>query len=63
VNIFPGAVKKVAVNIAPGHYKLAGLPPARTKQAIEDLLKDHCYIFPTDPVSVCVFNCYDFIFI
>ncbi|KAJ7321317.1 hypothetical protein DFH08DRAFT_970175 [Mycena albidolilacea] len=29
------AVKKVAVNIAPGHYKLAGLPPARTKQAID----------------------------
>ncbi|KAJ6459836.1 hypothetical protein DFH09DRAFT_1499361, partial [Mycena vulgaris] len=42
---------KVAVNIAPGHYKLAGLPPARTKQAVEDLLKDHRYIFPTNPVS------------
>ncbi|KAJ7323626.1 hypothetical protein DFH08DRAFT_1085397 [Mycena albidolilacea] len=51
VNIFRGAVKKVAVNIAPGHYKLAGLPPARTKQVIEDLLKDHRYIFPADPVS------------
>ncbi|KAJ7310176.1 hypothetical protein DFH08DRAFT_944109 [Mycena albidolilacea] len=51
VNIFRGAVKKVTVNIAPGHYKLAGLPPARTKQVIEDLLKDHRYIFPADPVS------------
>ncbi|KAJ6543292.1 hypothetical protein DFH09DRAFT_1322286 [Mycena vulgaris] len=51
VDIFRGAVKKVAVNIAPGHYKLAGLPPARTKQAVEDLLKDHRYIFPTNPVS------------
>ncbi|KAJ7302214.1 hypothetical protein DFH08DRAFT_826835 [Mycena albidolilacea] len=52
VNIFRGAVKKVAVNIVPGHYKLAGLLPAETKQVVEDLLKEHRYIFPTDPVSI-----------
>ncbi|KAJ6549719.1 hypothetical protein B0H19DRAFT_1264634 [Mycena capillaripes] len=51
VNILRGSVKKVGVNVAPGHYKLSGLTPAKTKERVEELLKDHRYIFPLDPAT------------
>ncbi|KAJ7918863.1 hypothetical protein B0H13DRAFT_1991135 [Mycena leptocephala] len=51
INILRGKVKKIGVHVAPAYYKLAGLTPARTKEAVEELLKDHRYIFPTDPVT------------
>lgn len=55
VNILRGGVKKIAVNVAPGHYQLSTLTAGRTKDRVEELAKDHRYIFPVDPVTVCVF--------
>lgn len=52
INILRGDVKRVSTNIAPGHYQFAGLSPAKTKELVEKLLKDHRYIFPTDPLTV-----------
>ncbi|KAJ7845336.1 hypothetical protein B0H13DRAFT_2095511, partial [Mycena leptocephala] len=51
INILRGKVKKIGMHVVPGYYKLAGLTPARTKEVVEELLKDHRYIFPTDPVT------------
>ncbi|KAJ7250925.1 hypothetical protein C8J57DRAFT_1353887 [Mycena rebaudengoi] len=51
INILRGDVKRVSTNIAPGHYQFAGLSPAKTKELVEKLLKDHRYIFPTDPLT------------
>ncbi|KAJ7816575.1 hypothetical protein B0H14DRAFT_3877811 [Mycena olivaceomarginata] len=49
VNIIRGSVKKVAASLAPGLYKILGLTPEATKKLIEELLKDHRYIFGIDP--------------
>ncbi|KAJ6605727.1 hypothetical protein B0H10DRAFT_603934 [Mycena sp. CBHHK59/15] len=49
VNILRGGVKRVAVAVAPGFYLIAGLSPGKTKERVEELLKDHRYIFPVDP--------------
>ncbi|KAJ7697316.1 hypothetical protein B0H14DRAFT_3905028 [Mycena olivaceomarginata] len=48
VNIIRGSVKKVAASLAPGLYKILGLTPEATKKLIEELLKDHRYIFGID---------------
>ncbi|KAJ7125737.1 hypothetical protein C8R46DRAFT_1050103 [Mycena filopes] len=49
VNILRGGIKKIAVNVAPGHYQLSTLTAGRTKDQVEELIKDHRYIFPFDP--------------
>ncbi|KAJ7838911.1 hypothetical protein B0H14DRAFT_3699311 [Mycena olivaceomarginata] len=49
VNIIRGSVKKVAASLAPGLYKILGLTSEATMKLIEELLKDHCYIFGVDP--------------
>ncbi|KAJ7342730.1 hypothetical protein DFH08DRAFT_811073 [Mycena albidolilacea] len=45
VNIIRGSIKKVAASLAPGLYKILGPTPEATKKLIEELLKDHRYIF------------------
>ncbi|KAJ7712785.1 hypothetical protein B0H14DRAFT_3637376 [Mycena olivaceomarginata] len=49
VNIIRGSVKKVAASLAPGLYKILGLTSEATMKLIEELLKDHRYIFGVDP--------------
>ncbi|KAJ7736003.1 hypothetical protein B0H14DRAFT_503406 [Mycena olivaceomarginata] len=49
VNIIRGSVKKVAASLAPGLYKILGLASEATMKLIEELLKDHRYIFGVDP--------------
>ncbi|KAJ7167453.1 hypothetical protein C8R43DRAFT_945866 [Mycena crocata] len=49
VNIIRGSVKKLAGNVAPALYKILGLTPEATQKLIEELLKDHRYIFGVDP--------------
>ncbi|KAJ6491546.1 hypothetical protein DFH09DRAFT_1338427, partial [Mycena vulgaris] len=56
VNILRGGVKKIAVNVAPGFYKLSGLNAQQTKVAVEELLKDHRYIFPSEPLTARYIN-------
>ncbi|KAJ6612350.1 hypothetical protein B0H10DRAFT_300419 [Mycena sp. CBHHK59/15] len=48
VNILRGNIKKAAVAVAPGFYGLVGLSPTSTKERVDDLLKDHRYIFPVE---------------
>lgn len=33
-------------------YRLNDLTPAEIKARVEELLKDHRYIFPVDPITV-----------
>ncbi|KAJ7804029.1 hypothetical protein B0H14DRAFT_3486784 [Mycena olivaceomarginata] len=49
VNIIRGSVKKLAASLAPGLYKILGLTSEATMKLIEELLKDHRYIFGVDP--------------
>ncbi|KAJ7673176.1 hypothetical protein DFH06DRAFT_57121 [Mycena polygramma] len=49
LNIIRGSVKKVAANIAPGLYMILGFTPEATQKLVEELLKDHRYIFSVDP--------------
>ncbi|KAJ7347281.1 hypothetical protein DFH08DRAFT_809039 [Mycena albidolilacea] len=49
VNIIHGSIKKVAANLAPSLYKILGLTPEATQKLVEELLKDHRYIFGVDP--------------
>ncbi|KAJ7834150.1 hypothetical protein B0H14DRAFT_2591075 [Mycena olivaceomarginata] len=49
INILRGDFKRVAVALTPGLFHFAGLSEAKTKELIEKLLKDHRYIFPSDP--------------
>ncbi|KAJ7868976.1 hypothetical protein B0H14DRAFT_3861369 [Mycena olivaceomarginata] len=49
VNIIHGSIKEVAANVAPGLYKILGLTPEATQKLVEELLKDHRYIFGVDP--------------
>jgi hypothetical protein len=53
VNVIRGSIKKVAASLAPGLYKILGLTPEATKKLIEELLKDHHYIFGIDLHTVC----------
>ncbi|KAJ7712108.1 hypothetical protein B0H14DRAFT_3172038 [Mycena olivaceomarginata] len=48
INIIRGDFKKCAVACLAGHYHLADLEKAEVKRRVEDLLKDHRYIFPVD---------------
>ncbi|KAJ7722675.1 hypothetical protein B0H14DRAFT_3170128 [Mycena olivaceomarginata] len=48
INIIRGDFKKCAVACLAGHYHLADLEEAEVKRRVEDLLKDHRYIFPVD---------------
>ncbi|KAJ7704445.1 hypothetical protein B0H17DRAFT_1193679 [Mycena rosella] len=49
LNIYRGNVKQYAVGIVMSAYKLTELLPAEIKLAIENLLKNHRYIFAVDP--------------
>ncbi|KAJ6459101.1 hypothetical protein C8R45DRAFT_942526 [Mycena sanguinolenta] len=51
VNILHGGIKKIAENMIPDFYKLTGITPAKAKETVEDPVKDHRYIFPTDPTT------------
>ncbi|KAJ7467313.1 hypothetical protein B0H11DRAFT_2284430 [Mycena galericulata] len=51
INSLRGAVKKIAVNVVPGYYKIAGLNPQKIKELVDEQLQDHRYIFPSDPVT------------
>ncbi|KAK7012633.1 hypothetical protein R3P38DRAFT_3016776 [Favolaschia claudopus] len=48
INIVRGDVKRCAVTCAPAFYQLADLDTSETKSHVENLLKDHRYIFPSD---------------
>ncbi|KAJ7319421.1 hypothetical protein DFH08DRAFT_970800 [Mycena albidolilacea] len=54
INILRGDFKRVAVALTPGLFHFAGLSEAKTKELIEKLLKDHRYIFPSDPKTDCL---------
>ncbi|KAJ7509402.1 hypothetical protein B0H11DRAFT_2427833 [Mycena galericulata] len=49
INILRGDTKRTATNVVPGFFQIAGLSEVKTKELIEKVLKDHRYIFPTDP--------------
>ncbi|KAJ7195611.1 hypothetical protein GGX14DRAFT_403822 [Mycena pura] len=49
VNLARGNIKRCAVTIVMVMYQLVGLTPAEVKVRVEELLKDHRYIFPVDP--------------
>ncbi|KAJ7120568.1 hypothetical protein C8R43DRAFT_1136736 [Mycena crocata] len=49
INILRGDIKRTAAGLAPGFFQFAGLNEVKTKELIEKVLKDHRYIFPTDP--------------
>ncbi|KAJ7755609.1 hypothetical protein DFH07DRAFT_940770 [Mycena maculata] len=48
MNILRGTIKRCAVSCVPAFFGLADMEPERIKSRIEELLKDHRYIFPTD---------------
>ncbi|KAJ7720889.1 hypothetical protein B0H14DRAFT_3900667 [Mycena olivaceomarginata] len=48
INITRGDTKRCAVNVVMAMYKLTDLTPAEVKARVEDLLKDHRYIFSVD---------------
>ncbi|KAJ7254941.1 hypothetical protein B0H12DRAFT_1071062 [Mycena haematopus] len=45
MNITRGKLKRSAVNCVPAFFELAALTPAEVKVRVEELLKDHRYIF------------------
>ncbi|KAK6988926.1 hypothetical protein R3P38DRAFT_2572329, partial [Favolaschia claudopus] len=45
-NILRGNFKRTAVTCVPAFFSLAGLSPEQVKARVEELLKDHRYIFP-----------------
>ncbi|KAJ7085490.1 hypothetical protein B0H15DRAFT_847038 [Mycena belliarum] len=49
VNILRGNMKRCAVSCIFAFFGLAGLDPSKVKERVEELLKDHRYIFPVDP--------------
>ncbi|KAJ7105606.1 hypothetical protein C8R44DRAFT_329878 [Mycena epipterygia] len=51
INIQRGDVKRCAVSIVISMYRLNDLTPAEIKARVEELLKDHRYIFPVDPIT------------
>ncbi|KAJ6625654.1 hypothetical protein B0H10DRAFT_2211928 [Mycena sp. CBHHK59/15] len=51
INILHGSIKKIAGKVTPGFYKIVGLTLQKTKEAVEEQLKDHHYIFPSNPVT------------
>ncbi|KAF8157529.1 hypothetical protein K438DRAFT_1777174 [Mycena galopus ATCC 62051] len=46
MNIIRGNLKRTAVNCVPAFYGLVSLDPQQRKARVEELLKDHRYIFP-----------------
>ncbi|KAJ6492473.1 hypothetical protein C8R47DRAFT_430744 [Mycena vitilis] len=48
VTLTRGNIKRCAVTIVMVMYQLVGLTPAEVKIRVEELLKDHRYIFPVD---------------
>lgn len=52
MNILRGNFKRSAVNCVLAFFGLADLTPDQVKARVEELLKDHRYIFPTTAVSL-----------
>ncbi|KAJ7466391.1 hypothetical protein FB451DRAFT_412753 [Mycena latifolia] len=49
VNILRGDMKRCAVSCILAFFGLADLEPSKVKERVEELLKDHRYIFAVDP--------------
>ncbi|KAJ7498398.1 hypothetical protein B0H11DRAFT_1997606 [Mycena galericulata] len=49
MNLLRGNMKRCAVSCILAFFQLADLEPEKVKARVEELLKDHRYIFPTDP--------------
>ncbi|KAJ7705816.1 hypothetical protein B0H16DRAFT_1747068 [Mycena metata] len=51
VNILRGDFKRCAVNCIMAFFGLVDMTPAEVMAAVENLVRDHRYIFPKDPTS------------
>jgi hypothetical protein len=57
MNILRGNIKRCAVNCVAAFYGLADLEPEQVKVRIEELLKDHRYIFSVASGTVSHSSC------